>query len=179
MQQVQSKEIKYLIIFLLTLILTAAAIWTALEFATPKAAGKPEPGNKPVKNLAAEQEEEVEKVPIAGENFETYQFRDPFMPLSKTAAPAENVAPGSPTGSAADAGNGSNTAAGSITGIRVIEVKTAGNKAQATVNINGRQVIVAKGQNVDGYKIINIDTASAVVEFLQGDQKFTISSGKG
>jgi len=194
MQRTQAKELKNLIIFLVSLILVAALSWLILEGVTKlnkaKLIKKPAVKAKTIKNLAAEQETEVEKVPVAGENFETYQFKDPFYPLSRSDAPSENLpletntagvnpSPGDTTNQTTTDQSGNNTAAGLKNNPSVIKVYNTGSGAAASLKVNGETIEATEGQDISGLKVVDINTADKTVEFLQGDQKFILTATKG
>jgi len=189
MQRTQAKEQKNLIIFLVSMVLVAALIWLTLEGLAKlngaKDLKKPAVKSKIINNLAAEQGTEVEKVPLVGENFETYQFKDPFYPLSGSEAPSENlpVESGS-TGVNPSSGNtttqsGNNTAAGLKNNPAVIKVYNSGSTNAATLKIDGKIIEATEGQEISGFKVVDINTADKTVEFLQGDQKLILTAAKG
>lgn len=175
MDRVQSKELKGLIIFLASVILAAALIWLVLEIATSKPVKKVRPKPAVSKNLAGEKDAAAEKVPLLGENFEVYQFNDPFKPLSLSQAPAENR---SLSDVSSSSNTGSNTAPLITNRPQVLSISITGGKEAATVKVNGKTAKYLEGQSVSGYKLINISTSTKTVEFLKGDQKIVIKVTK-
>ncbi|KKM97442.1 hypothetical protein LCGC14_1167900, partial [marine sediment metagenome] len=93
MNRTQAAEFKYLMAFLLTIIVVTALLWGVMELSAPNSAKRPKLKKVAAKNLAPAKDVEIEKVPIVSESFETYQFKDPFQPLSEDALPEENKVP--------------------------------------------------------------------------------------
>lgn len=176
MQRTLSKEIKSLIIFLAAVVLAAALIWLVLEAATSKPVKKVRSKAAASKNLASEKDGAEEKVPLVGENFEVFQFNDPFRPLSPSLAPEENKSLSG--ASSSSSGSGGNTAALVSNRPQVLKISIAGGKKTATVRINGKTANYSEGQSLARYKIIYISPTAKRVEFLKGDQKFAISVTK-
>ncbi len=177
MQAIDRREIKKLFIFLFMVVFLTACVWVAIEFSTkrPVLPGKAIKA-KASTNLAAKQSEELEDIPIVDENFEVYQFKDPFLPLSIEGAPPENVAP-TIKSSSPSAGSASNTAI-KARGINLLSVQVEGNRASAAIKLNGKATKVFEGQKIGDYEVIDIDITAKTVEFLDGDQRFVVSSNK-
>lgn len=182
MQRAQRTEIKNLIVFLAVILLVTALTWFTLEAFDKKPVKDMNIKPKTSKNLAVDQDSEVEKVPVADENFEVYQFKDPFLPLTKDNAPAENVPPASSSstsgGETQSSQSAPNTAISSANSPQVAGIRSVGNRTAATVIINGKKTNVVEGQMVQGYKIVDIDADANAVELLYGDQKLIVNQTK-
>ena len=198
MQKSHEAELKYLAMFLLTIIAITALTWGVMEISVSKTKRALKPKKTVARNLAPEKEIELEKVPIISENYETYQFKDPFQPLSTVNVPEENKLPdgvgsgsdadagtdtGTDTGSDTDTGSETTTGLNSTTNInsipKVIDIKNDGAKSSATIKVNGKTYIGTEGQTVGNNTIIDINKADGSVEFLQGDQRFSVPLDKG
>ena len=188
MNRTQAAEFKYLMAFLLTIIVVTALLWGVMELSTPNNGKRMKLKKVVAKNLAPKKETNIENVPIVSENFETYQFKDPFQPLSEDLLPEENKLPPEVSSGTGD-DTGTDTGGGTTTGIKmttgsssipkVIDIKKDGDKSTATLKVNGKTYEVGEGDKVENNTVIDINKAEGSVEFLQGDQKYSVSLDKG
>ncbi|TET53061.1 MAG: hypothetical protein E3J54_05115 [Actinobacteria bacterium] len=194
MENPRNSEIKSMAIFIAVVIAITFSIWATMELVgnvgNVKKAAVGSTENSQAANEAtikdnASEKGAVEKVPLVGENFEVYRYRDPFAPLSTSIAPDENIKRSNPTstgdnstGTDTQTGNeeSSSTFSGTTSNVEVVKVFSSGTSSKATVKIDGKMKEVSEGQKLGDLKIIDIDTTNKAVEFLEGDQRIVLFS---
>ncbi len=193
MENPRNSEFKSMAIFIAVVIAITFSIWAAMELAgnvrnVKKAAVGSTENNQAASEAAikdnASEKGAVEKVPLVGENFEVYHYRDPFAPLSTSIAPNENIKRSNPstgdnsTGTNTQTGNeeSSSTFSGTTNNVEIVKVFSSGTSSKATVKIDGKIKEVSEGQKLGDLKVIDIDTTNKAVEFLEGDQRIVLFS---
>ncbi|RJQ33112.1 MAG: hypothetical protein C4562_01470 [Actinobacteria bacterium] len=192
-------ENKKLVIFLCLVLAASTIALITLRVSGPKTKKDTQVFKKDTTKMAvADTSESTKDVELELKNYETYSYRDPFMPLgyqvptplppTSSATSSSSSTSGSSSGTSSSASSSSDNSGSTITGYSAntkietplaTSISNAGGKEKATIQYSGSTYEVSEGNQIANslYMVLDIDSANSKITYMYGDQKLTFKVG--